>query len=157
MHADFKDVPHVFVADDAFALHENMLKPYKAIPSQKERIFNYRLSRSRIMIENCFGILSAKFRIFRTAINADVTLIESITMSCVCLHNWLREKNSDYIAHDLVDHEVNGKLVEGSWRRLKNGFQPLNQISTTVSKATRNRFSHYFSTAGSVSWQLNKI
>ena len=40
--------PYVFVADDAFGLKPHMLKPY---PSQnlpiEQRIFNYRLSRTR--------------------------------------------------------------------------------------------------------------
>lgn len=157
---DFKDVPHVFVADDAFELHENMLKPYKSIPTQQHLVFNYRLSRARRMIENCFGILSAKFRIFRTTINADLTLVESITQSCVCLHNWLRAKNTDYISTGLVDSEVDGKVIPGSWRDLEHVWQPLqtrNLNSTTAAKKIRDRFSQYFSNAGSVPWQLKKV
>lgn len=112
------------------------------------------------MIENSFGILAQKFRIFRTTIIADVSLVESITQACVCLHNWLREKNTNYISYGLVDQEVNGQIIPGSWRQQNNGMQslqPLNQNSTTVSKITRDRFSKYFSTEGSVEWQLNKI
>lgn len=114
MSEQFKDVPYVFVADDAFALNVNMLKPYKAMPEQRHKVFNYRLSRARRMIENCFGILSAKWRIFKTTIIADVSLVESITKTCACLHNWLREKNSNYIEQELADEEINGKLVPGN-------------------------------------------
>lgn len=83
------------------------------MPSDEHKIFNYRLSRARRIIENSFGILVAKWRIFKTPINADVYLVESITESCVCLHNWLRNKNTNYITRELVDHDVNGKEVLG--------------------------------------------
>lgn len=60
-------LPYVFVADSAFALTENMLKPYAGIHNKgsKERVFNYPLSRARRIVENVFGIMSAVFRILR--------------------------------------------------------------------------------------------
>ncbi|KAJ8929905.1 hypothetical protein NQ314_017370 [Rhamnusium bicolor] len=60
----------VFVADDAFPLRTNLLKPYSRIRtlSQKKKIFNYRLSRARRIVENAFGILISRFRIFKRPI-----------------------------------------------------------------------------------------
>lgn len=77
------------MADDAFAFGENMLKPYITLPTEKHKIFNYRLSQARRIIENCFGILAAKWRIFRTT-NAEVDLVEHIIEACACLHNWFQ-------------------------------------------------------------------
>lgn len=148
----------MFVADDAFALHENMLKPYKIIPSQLQRIFNYRLSRARRIIENTFGILAQKFRIFRTTIIADVTLVEKITNCSVCLHNWLRDKNSNYIYKGLVDRDINGKIIPGDWRNNNNNLrslQPINRNPTVEAKKVRDSFAQYFNTVGSVEWQNN--
>ena len=55
-------LPYVFVADDAFGLKRHMMKPY---PNQNipldQRIFNYRLSRARRIIENTFGIATTRF------------------------------------------------------------------------------------------------
>lgn len=55
-------MPHFFVGDEAFPLQTNLMRPYskKAIKSDRERIFNYRLSRARRIIENAFGILSSR-------------------------------------------------------------------------------------------------
>lgn len=56
---------HVIVADDAFLLKQNILKLYsKTKLSARERVFNYRLSRARTRVENAFGTLAARLRIF---------------------------------------------------------------------------------------------
>ncbi|XP_063788473.1 uncharacterized protein LOC134943713 [Pseudophryne corroboree] len=60
----------VFVADEAFALLEHIMKPYpQRVLNHDRRIFNYRLSRARRVVENAFGILSNQFRIFHKPIN----------------------------------------------------------------------------------------
>lgn len=59
-------MPYVFVEDDAFALTTRMLKPYPGVHDKgsSKRIFHYRLSRARRVVENVFGILASVFRIF---------------------------------------------------------------------------------------------
>ncbi|KAE9536969.1 hypothetical protein AGLY_006776 [Aphis glycines] len=60
-------VPHVIVGDEAFALHENLMKPYsrqQSVHDQSKAVYNYRLSRARRTTENTFGILCDYFKLF---------------------------------------------------------------------------------------------
>ena len=53
-------LPYVFLADEGFALKPHLLRPYsrrKEAYDVKEVVFNYRLSRTRRIIEKSFGIL----------------------------------------------------------------------------------------------------
>nr|CAI5856995.1 unnamed protein product [Callosobruchus analis] len=60
-------MPFVFVADDAFPLQRHIMNPYAGTHAKgaPKRIYNYRLSRARRIVENAFGILSAVFRVLR--------------------------------------------------------------------------------------------
>ena len=57
-----KPLPYMIAADDAFPLKEYIQKPYSQVGLTREkRIFNYRLSRTRRIVENTFGILANRF------------------------------------------------------------------------------------------------
>lgn len=60
-------LPYVFIGDEAFPLMNNLMKPYpqRGI-NHDQRIFNYRLCRARRVVENVFGILASRFRVFFT-------------------------------------------------------------------------------------------
>ena len=72
-------VPYFFVADEAFSLKTYLMKPFalRGLTAEK-RIFNYRLSRARRVVENAFGILENRFRVFRSALAVLPESAESI-------------------------------------------------------------------------------
>ena len=84
-------VPYNIVADDAFPLKPYLLKPFPRADlwNVGKRVFNYRLSRARRTVENAFGILSSRFRIFNKPILLDPLKVEKIVLACCALHNFL--------------------------------------------------------------------
>lgn len=162
------NVPYTFVGDDAFALKTYMMKPYAQKKlDDKKSIFNYRLSRARRISENFFGILVNRFRIFRQPINVGQSKAKLIVLSAIALHNFLRKGESRYIYSPTtyVDSPLaNGEVIDGTWRKepMANNMFPLEPSKdnnpTLSAKTVRDIFAeHFFSDAGSVSWQWNRI
>ena len=157
--------PYVFVGDDVFPMRHNLLKPY--FSSNLERvflIFNYRFSRARRIIENNFGILAARFRIFRRPILSCLETVENITKACVPLRNYLMankkfgETNS-YCPNGFIDQDVQRNE---EWREIVKDDSRLIPLSRNCSnnysgdaKVVQDIFCNYFnSPEGAVPWQL---
>ena len=162
-------LPYVFTGDDIFPLKMWLMKPYpgKGL-TDKQAVYNYRLSRCRRTIENTFGILAARWRIFRRPIRADATTVDHIVQATVCLHNYLAlTQNAHYIPKGFVDSEDGtGNLVSGEWRQIihsdENSFQRLGRVGSNTysfnAKSVRENFCEYFnSKEGSLPWQLNYV
>lgn len=165
-----KPVPFCFVADDAFAMKHYMMKPY---PFQNQpapnRIFNYRLSRARQVIENVFGIMANKFRVLRKPIALPPDRVTSVVQAVCALHNFLISDSTsrgNYVHQGLLDTEDQNThdLIPGSWRDEipAASFFPLQAGKmnnyTLSQKEMRDEFREYFmSPTGEVKWQYQKI
>lgn len=150
----------VFISDEAFALHKHLIKPFPQRDLNHERrIFNYRLSRGRNVVENTFGLISARFRILQTPINVSVNSICYITMAICVLHNFLMKRGAAYSSTHTFDsenpttHDINRN---GEWRDKAIplvGLQNTRQIPQLVAKQNRDAYSDFFNGEGAVPWQ----
>ena len=62
---DTQDVPYFFIGEDVFALRTTMMKPYSHRTLDKEeRIFDYRLSRARRVVEKSSCFMSQRHGLF---------------------------------------------------------------------------------------------
>jgi hypothetical protein len=161
---DTQDIPYFFVGDDAFGLRPNMMKPYSQRGLQNdERIFNYRLSRARRVVENAFGILANRFQILLTTMQHEPSTVKLIVKTCLILHNLMRIKYPGLQNQQLDSAEsANRDFVPGAWREGRNledtrrvtGFN----TASKEGKLQRNLIKHWVnSPAGSVPWQDRMI
>lgn len=146
--------PYVLVGDETFPLKTYLMKPYpREVLEIKERIFNYRLSRARRIIENSFGILAARCRIFRKPIIAKEEVVINITKAATALHKFLMygrqfESSDRYCPTTFIDHDTPGGLRAGEWRyeiRDYAGLAPL-QRHLGSNNYSRNAKENYFVT-----------
>ena len=163
---DGEPLDYFFVGDDAFPLRPYLMKPYPARAlNNQERIFNYRLSRARRTVENAFGILANRFRVFHTSICLNHDNLEAIVMGACVLHNMLRTRN--VISNQLTDSEdpSTHETINGSWRADPSLGQPLpnshgrgGRNNTNRAVHQRHRLREYVnSEAGAVPWQNRMI
>lgn len=72
------------------------MRPYNSRSlNNNRRIFNFRLSRGRKIVECAFGMLVSKFRIFETPIPCSIEKAVKIVKAACVLHNFI--KKNDHI------------------------------------------------------------
>ena len=138
-------LPFYLVGDEIFALKPWLLQPYpgKNI-REEESIFNYRLSRARRVIENCFGILVARWRIFCRAIEAKVETVQAIVQAAICLHNYLRQTDTAsycLLTSYFVDSfDDSGNTLPGEWHRITSADEDSSALrNLPAARGTRYR------------------
>ena len=81
------NVPYVFVADEAFPMKPYLLRPYPGRHHQEDmRVFNYRLSRARRIVENCFDILMQRWRVYCRRLQVCPDAVDSI-VKATCIYS----------------------------------------------------------------------
>nr|CAI5829821.1 unnamed protein product [Callosobruchus analis] len=89
------NVPHVLIGDEAFALKPTLMRPYpyrQSRGNKRKEEYNTRLCTARRVVENAFGILAQKWRIFHRPIETSVDTTIKIVRSTCILHNFIRTK-----------------------------------------------------------------
>ncbi len=86
---------YTIVCDEAFPLKADIMCPYagrrSGMLSNEERIFNYRLSRARMKVENAFGILAQQWRVLHREIDLQVDFLTDMVLATCVLHNYLQK------------------------------------------------------------------
>nr|XP_054753761.1 putative nuclease HARBI1 [Lytechinus pictus] len=164
MTNDNQNMPYFMIGDDAFALRTHMMKPYsRKNLNRTERIYNYRISRARRVVENAFGILAARFQCLLGTLQQQPDVVRNIIETCVCLHNLIGIRHPAMHHGQLDTEDTDHNIIPGEWRNMA----PMHEVptqrgpfrDTAEAKAQRETLRLYFNNplGGAVPWQERMI
>ncbi|XP_024885604.1 protein ALP1-like [Temnothorax curvispinosus] len=158
-HMD-SDFPYVLLGDEAFPLRSYMMRPY---PRSRQlninrKIFNYCLSRARRTVECAFGLLVARWRIYRRPLVACIRTAVKAVQATVVLHNFIinNELNLPFTARRYSNmREEEHNLLITSTGLTAVSHRNVSQKSTALK--IRDNFAYYFEHVNPLPWQLDKV
>ena len=146
-------LPYFIVGDSGFGLKSYLMTPFAQSNNMSvaEKIFNYRLSRARRIIECAFGILVKKWRILEYPLNFKLHTTENIALALTCIHNFL-------ISTELVlDESERRYSAMNEFINEENNEDPID-VQDPNGTFIQNKLAEYFmSSEGSVYFQWLKI
>lgn len=147
------DLPFVMVGDEAFALSSYLMKPYarRKNLNLKERVFNYRLSRARRIIECTFVITSAVWRIFRAPLRTKLPTTLKIIKAVICLHNFIMKVDPQ--RKKIFNLSSTPEAYDNCFIDLP---VPDREDNYTGAALHRENFAKFFMTEGAVDFQWQK-
>ena len=160
---DNQPMPYFLIGDDAFALRQWMMKPYsRRNMDHDQRVYNYRCSRARRVVENAFGVLVNRFQCRLTCLPQWPEQAEQIVMACICLHNLMRTRYPG-VQNEVMDREdEDHNVIPGEWRDGRDLPDMTRHLGgnrdTLAAKDQRDTLKAYYnSDAGAVAWQGRMI
>jgi len=140
------ELPFVILGDEAYPLLSCLVRPYpRRQLTQSRRLFNYRLSRGRRVIESAFGILAGKWRIINKPIETSPDMADKI-VKCICvLHNTAIGREGVDEASLLELHNQEGSFstnIDAPERQVTRS----NNTSNLRARRIRDAFTVYFNT-----------
>lgn len=107
-HLGGKDIPLVILGDPAYPLLPWLMKafPDNGRLTSQQKLFNYRLSRARVVVEHAYGRLKGRWRCLLKRIDIDVRNVPELIAACCTLHNICEIHGDSFDEHWLEGVEV---------------------------------------------------
>jgi hypothetical protein len=142
----------MFVADEAYPLRPYIMKPFSGRGlTSSERIYNYRLSRARRVVENAFGILVSRFRILRGNMQIQPDNVCHVVKACCVLHNFLRSKVS--VTSGFTESEFESREACEHVQNVQHEPRKPGSTYNKAAKVIRDKLAKYFVEEGQVTFQ----
>jgi len=139
-------LPYVIVADEAFGMLENLMRPFGGnLLSHEKKIYNYRHTLARRYIECTFGIMSNKWRILHRPLDVNIEFAQDIVKAICVLHNYVRIRDGNSYEETLFTAPLSNLTSSTTGRAIR------------VAENVRVKFMNYFNNEGSIEWQNRMI
>lgn len=159
------ELPYVLVADEAFVLTPYMMRPFPRSKhlDVKKKVFNYRLSRARRVVKSTFGLLAARWRIYRKPINTSLTTAVKIMQATTALHNYIIQYEATQPSAERIysknNTEDNTNLIHaGAFTEMDalNTDSHANMLTGQYATQVRENYADFFMNTGAIEWQWDK-
>ncbi|XP_021357845.1 putative nuclease HARBI1 [Mizuhopecten yessoensis] len=97
------------LSDSAYPTRQFLMTPYNNALSQQQQNFNNALCRTRVTIEQTYGILKRRFSCLHTGLRVSPNRAAQVIIACVVLHNIGIEQG------DIIDHDNQNLGDEGNF------------------------------------------
>ena len=128
------DVPLVILGDPACPLLPWLMKsfPDNGHLSRQQKLFNYRLSRARVVVEHAYGRLKGRWRCLLKRLDVSVEDVPNVIATCCVLHN-ICEMHGDIFDKNLLEgvETGNGTLARAVNRLRAIPFSERNKCTTS--------------------------
>lgn len=149
LYQDGEPMPFVFVGDEAFPLMENFMRPYpRDRLNSEKRVFNYRLSRARRIVEATFGVLARKWYVYHKDFECKIATVDKIIKATCVLHNYLIDRQPDFLNNN-ENYNEHMLISVGNRTDTHNSRNEAYQV--------REMYCSYFNNQGKVPWQDTRI
>uniref|UniRef100_A0A8C3FIM0 DDE Tnp4 domain-containing protein n=1 Tax=Chrysemys picta bellii TaxID=8478 RepID=A0A8C3FIM0_CHRPI len=91
------EMPIVILGDPAYPLMPWLMKPYTGSLDRRQELFNYRLSKCRMVVECAFGCLKGCWRSFLTRSDLSQINIPIVIAACCVLHSLCESKGETFM------------------------------------------------------------
>ena len=142
--------PFVFVADEAFPLRRDLMRPFPGTHLYgSRRAFNFRLSHARLIMENTFGILTSQWCMYRGVIGVSPSNVVACVKATCILHNLIRRTTRPTTRPRPSAGPSANREAAGLQRVTRAGSNNATQEALCV----REAYVSYFCNEGTVGWQ----
>jgi hypothetical protein len=107
-----------------------------------QKVFNFRHSRCRRVVENAFGLMTSRFRVFSGPILQSYENAVKTTKACVVLHNMLLTTQPPAALEDVDQVQAQEQVAQ------QNGGR-----GTAAAHQNRDRMADFFMNEGEVPFQ----
>ncbi|XP_065892383.1 uncharacterized protein [Dysidea avara] len=134
-------VPLFMIGDSAYPLQSWLLKPFQhnSDLTTQQRTFNYRISRARIVVENTFGRLKARWRRLMKRNDMFVHNIPQVIAAACVLHNICEQHNQHFNDAWLQAEDTHDQPATTMYRDTSSS-------NSSRSRQIRNALVSYFQT-----------